>query len=357
MKRVFVGFVVVVLVLGGAAYAFRARLVMALMQRTAARNLGAGLLEDLADGLHVALCGAGAPLADPDRSGPCVAVIAGGRLFVVDAGSGAGRNLTRMRLPPGRLEGVFLTHFHSDHIDGLGELMLLRWAGGAKATPTPVFGPEGVEQVVAGFNTAYAQDATYRVAHHGEAIVPKAGAGGIANPFVVPPDGESRTVLESEGLTVKAFRVEHSPVEPAIGYRFDYAGRSVVLSGDTKKSANLLRFAKGVDLLLHEALDPKLVGVLTAAATDVGAENVEKISVDILDYHTTPIEAAEIAQSAGTKALLFYHIVPPLPLGPLEELFLAGVAEAYSGEVILGRDGTMLSLPARSTEIDTDSLL
>ena len=107
-----------------------------MMERTLSRNMASSLVDELPDGLHVALCGAGSPLPDEERSGPCVAIVAGKKLYVVDSGSGASRNLSRMRLPPARVEEIFLTHFHSDHIDGLGELMLQRWAGG-KMPPWP----------------------------------------------------------------------------------------------------------------------------------------------------------------------------------------------------------------------------
>jgi ribonuclease Z len=262
-----------------------------------------------------------------------------------------------MRVPQGRIEAILLTHFHSDHIDGLGELMMQRWVGGSHHDPLPVYGPTGVEEVVAGFNQAYRQDGVYRVQHHGPEIVPPSGHDAVAKPFAPPADGESVVVVDEGGLKITAFRVDHRPVEPAVGYRFDYAGRSVLISGDTKKSANLEKFAAGVDLLVHEALAPKLVAVITRGAARAGATNVEKISRDILSYHTTPVEAAQIARDAGAKALLLYHIVPPLPLWPLREAFVEGVADVYDGPVTIGRDGTFFSLPAGSDRIEHDELL
>jgi ribonuclease Z len=286
-----------------------------------------------------------------------VAVVAAGKLYVVDSGSGSSRSLARMRMPQGRVEAIFLTHFHSDHIDGLGELMLQRWVNGANESPVPVYGPRGVEEVVEALNRAYAPDATYRVAHHGEQVAPRSGAGGVARPFAAPADGEGRVVLEADGLRVTAFRADHPPIEPAVGYRFDYAGRSLLLSGDTRKSANVRSFAEGVDLLVHEALSPALVALIERAAAGAGRANIEKIAADIVDYHTTPVEAAEIARDAGAGHLLYYHVVPPLPLPPLEALFLEGVGEVYAGPVTLGRDGTLLSLPAGSDVIDERDLL
>ncbi len=356
MRRAFVGLLGLTLIALAVVYLYRESLALRLMERVIAQNLRTSLLDELPDGLHLGLCGAGAALPDPGRAGPCVAIVAGGKLYVVDAGSGSSESLARMRLPQGRIEAVLLTHFHSDHIDGLGELMLQRWASGAHKSPTPVFGPRGVEQVVEGLNLAYAQDSVYRVAHHGEEVTPSSGAGGIARPFAAPKDGEGRVVLDSEGLRVTAFRVDHQPVKPAVGYRFEYGGRSIVVSGDTKKSANLMRFADGVDLLVHEALSPELVSLIGRVAADAGRANVQTIMGDILDYHTTPIEAAEIVRDTRAGHLLYYHIVPALPLAPLEEVFLSGVDSVYDGPVTVGTDGLLFILPAGSETIEKRSL-
>ncbi len=338
------------LVLAG-LWSCRAPIALRVMERGLARTMAADPIAELPDGLHVLLCGAGGPLPDPVRSGPCVAVVAGQRMVVVDAGTGGARNLQRLGFVPGRVDALFLTHFHSDHIDGLGELAMLRWTGGAHGAPLPVHGPAGVEDVVAGFTDAYRRDFGYRVAHHGEATVPSSGAGTVAVPFAVPAPGEAPIVYAAEGLEVRAFVVDHEPVSPAVGYRFDYRGRSVVVSGDTAKSANLEARARGADLLVHEALSPELVGRMHAAATAAGRANLAKITADIPDYHTSPVEAAQVAEAAGARHLLFYHVVPPLPVPGLEAVFLDGVSKAYAGGVTLGRDGSFVSLPAGSGAI------
>ena len=333
----------------GAAYAFRGEIALALMQRVVEQNMAADAVAALPDGLHVGLCGAGAPMPAAERGGPCVIVIAGKRLFVIDSGTGGVRTLSRMGFGAGQIEAVLLTHFHSDHIDGLGEMMLQRWVGGSHAAPLPVHGPQGVERVVAGFNEAYGLDQGYRVAHHGADVVPPGGFGGTAVPFALV-DGQA-VVIDEQGLRITAFAVEHAPIEPAVGYRISYKGRTAVISGDTKLAAAVEREAKGVDLLVHEALSPALVNMVGAAAQKGGRPKIAKIMHDILDYHTTPEEAAGIAARAKAKYLLLYHIVPPLPLSALEGPFLGSAREIYSGPLSVGRDGDLVSMPAGSTEV------
>ena len=352
IKRIAVVLLVLAAAGGGIVVAFGDRLALALMKRQVVANLSGARFAEFPDGLNIVLCGAGSPMPDPTRAGPCVAVIAGQQVVIVDVGSGSVRNLAAAGIPAGKVAAVLLTHFHSDHIDSLGELMLQRWVGGQHADALPVIGPEGVQQVVEGFNLAYAQDDGYRVAHHGEQVVPRGGAGGIANPFAVPQAGEGVVVYDVDGLKLTAFTVNHAPIAPAVGYRVDYKGRSAVISGDTRKSDNLAQFARGTDLLVHEALSPELVGVIHDGAHAAGAANIEQIAQDIIGYHTTPVEAAEIAQAAGVRALLLYHLVPGLPLRPLNRIFLRGVADAYAGPVELGRDRTWVSLPAGSTAVN-----
>lgn len=335
------------LVLGGLALAYvqRGAIVLALMDRAMARNMAAVPFADLPDGLHVVLCGAGSPMPDPTRAGPCTAVIAGQRLFIVDIGAGATRNLTLMGLPPARAEALLLTHFHSDHMDGLGELMLQHWAAGSSTRPLTVRAPPGVEQVVAGFNAAYALDRDYRIAHHGAEVVPPSGFGAAAAPFPLP-DAQGVVILDEGDLRITAFGVDHSPVEPAVGYRFDYKGRSVVVSGDTVPTRAVEDQARGADLLVHEALSPELVARQQAAAEAAGRADLAHILADIPDYHTTPEAAAALAQRAGVQMLLLTHIVPPLPMRVLEGPFLGDAPKAFDGPLRVGRDGDMVSLDA-----------
>jgi ribonuclease Z len=339
-----------VVALGALAYSQRATIAMRIMERGAEAAMTSDATAELEDGLHLALCGAGGPLPDPKRSGPCVAVYAGNQLFVVDAGTNGLRNLLRMRYPVGKIQAVLLTHFHSDHIDGLGEMATIRWVNGNNAQPLPVIGPEGVQEVVEGFMLAYRQDSVGRNAHHGDKVAPPSGFGMVARPFPVPPEGHLADVFDAGGVKIQALVVDHDPVKPAVAYLFTYKDRSLLISGDTAKSANLQKFAQGVDLLVHEALARNLVGLMNETATRVGAQGLAKITFDIQDYHATPVEAAEIARDAGVGHLLFYHVVPPLILPGMEAAWLDGVDEVYANYT-LGRDGTAFSLPAGSEEI------
>jgi ribonuclease Z len=333
------------------AYLMRGELSLALARRIAPLRLGADLLNELPDGLHLGLCGAGSPFPDEHRAGPCTAIVAGKRLFIIDVGSASPRNIGKLGFVHGRVEAVFLTHFHSDHIDGLGELMLQRWVSTGNVAPLPVHGPAGVEQVVAGLLQAYGQDRDYRVTHHGDATVTASGFGAVALPFDTGASGRV-VVLKDADLEIVAFAVSHGPVHPAVGYRIAYKGRSVVLSGDTVKSAAVQREAEGVDVLVHEALSEPLVAVLEAAASEVGRPKLKKIFHDILNYHTTPEQAAETARDAHVKSLLFNHIVPGLALPGMEQAFVGRAADIYDGPIRVGLDGDFISLPAGSTRID-----
>ena len=341
---------ITVLVVIAGIYTQRAAVLEAVMARGLDARMNGNILTSLDDGLHVALCGAGGPMPAPKASGPCVAVVAGDQLYVVDAGTDGVRNLGRMGYQVGDVAAVFITHFHSDHIDTLGEMATLRWAAGSHPSPLPVYGPTGVETVVDGFNKAYSHDFVHRHEHHGDLVAPYRSAGMTAFPFELPADANLTRVFEGGGLTVDALAVDHMPVDPAVGYLFSYKGRTALITGDTDKSAVIEQHAKGVDLLVHEALAPNLVTMMNAAAAKNGNAVMEKITFDILDYHASPKEAAETARDAGVGHLLYYHIVPPLVFPGQELLFLDGAEDIFP-DYTVGQDGVSFSLPANSDEI------
>jgi ribonuclease Z len=340
-----------VIAVGALVYHERAAIAMRVMARGAEAAMTSDTTAGLEDGLHMALCGAGGPLPDPKRSGPCVAVVAGKQLFVVDAGTNGLRNLMRMRYPVGKIQAVLLTHFHSDHMDGLGEMATLRWVNGNNTQPLPVIGPEGVQQIVEGFNIAYRQDSVGRNAHHGDKVAPLSGFGMIARPFQVPAAGQLETVYTEGDVKIQALLVDHGPVKPAVGYLFTYKDRSLLVSGDTSKSDNVQKFAQGVDLLVHEALARNIVGLMHNAAAHAGADSLAKITDDIQNYHATPVEAAQLARDAGVGHLLYYHIVPPLIFPGMEAAWLDGVDEVFPNYT-LGQDGTSFSMPAGTKDIN-----
>jgi len=301
------------------------------------------------DALHVFLIGTGSPLPDPERASACTAVIAGPHFILVDTGPGSIENLALFNLPRGEVSGVLLTHFHSDHIGDLDEAVFQTWAAGGRGQPLPVYGPPGVEQVVDGYTRAYAIDTGYRIAHHGADVMPPSGGTAIAHTVELPAPGEARVVFERDGLRISMFAVDHEPVAPAVGYRFDYRGRSVVISGDTARSPSLVANAQGVDLLVHEALAGHLVTVMSRVVGEEGQARLSKILTDVLDYHTTPEEAKAIADETGARLLVLTHNVPPLRNAVIERLYIQGLdMEA----VVVGDDGMHFRLPAGSQAIE-----
>lgn len=358
-RRIAIGLVSVAALGLVAVTAFQAQLGLFVVERMAEQRVGKDVLARLPDGVHVLLCGTGSPFPDPSRAEACTAVLAGTHLLVFDAGEGGARTLATMGVPMGRIERVFLTHFHSDHSEGLGQMMLLRWTGSAATRPLPIAGPRGVETIVAGFNAAYVTDNGYRVGHHGAKIVPPSGAGGVAIPFDLPPPGRDETVVvyQSDGVTVTAFPVDHRPVKPAVGYRIDYKGRSVTISGDTAFSPVLVRAARGSDLLIHEALQPRILKLITAQLAARGLANTAQITRDVVGYHATPEQAADAARLAGAKQLVLSHIVPPLPSKFLYPAFLGAAHRHFSGPITVGEDGMIFSLPAGTDTITKKALL
>lgn len=307
------------------------------------------------DAMRVAICGSSAPLPSAARAKACVAVFAGGKFYVVDTGPESTENLVLWGIPLSQVGGVLLTHFHSDHIGDLGELNLQTWAGG-RAGPLDVYGGPGIDRVVAGFNEAYKLDQGYRTTHHGEEVMPSATWPMIAHTVVLdgePTPAKDRTaiVLDDGELRITAIEVNHAPIEPAYAYRFDYKGRSVVVTGDLKDHPPLVASAKGADVLVSEAIALNMTRSLGAAAEGANRAGTAAIMHDIENYHITPQQAARIANEAGVKLLVFYHLLPSPDARLPRQLFAQGLNEVRPDDWTIADDGSMYTLPLGSTDV------
>jgi len=227
--------------------------------------------------------------------------------------------------------------------------MLMTWVNSGRSEPVSISGPAGTKQVVDGFNMAYAGDAKFRTAHHGEDVANPAGFGGIGNDIDLT-DG-AKVVYDDGSVKITASAVSHEPVDPAFGYRIDYKDRSVYISGDTAYDPNIGTYAKDVDVLFHEALNREMVGMMKAAAEKNGATRPAKIFDDILTYHASPVEAAKTATEANAENLVIYHSIPPLPVDMLKLMWAKGMDKEYAGKITISEDGTIIRLPADSDEI------
>jgi len=312
---------------------------------------------DAPDALTATLCGTSGPLPIRDRAKACVAIQAGGLLYLVDVGPESNKNLMLWRLPLGKVGAVFITHLHSDHVGDLGEFNMQSWVAGRPA-PLTVVGPSGTDRLVAGFNEAYATDHGFRHAHHDHGVVKLPIDAGVmvAQVVTLPPapdaEGVVRKVVWSQnGLTVTAIGVDHFPVVPAFGYRFDYKGRSVVISGDTRKWPSLATAAKGADVLIHEAQNSDMTKTMVGFLGAAGMARQASIMTDTLSYHTTPVEAAEIARDAKVKALVLTHLTQAgLPFFT-PQAFTKGMNETGFTNWRLADDGLIITLPVGSEEI------
>ncbi len=298
------------------------------------------------DALRAFVCGSASPLgADPTREQACIAVMAGERIFLVDTGAGSNKNLALARLPLEHLKGVLLTHFHSDHIGALPDINMNSWTSG-RAEPLTVMGPTGVERVVGGFNTAYSFDRAYRTAHHGAELLP-VETGPMVAKTIVPG-----TIYDQNGLTITAFKVDHPPIEPAFGYRFDFGGRSIVVSGDTNRTQTLETAAKGADLLFHDTM---ALGVLQQLQRMMAASNprAAKFVADVQTYHAAAPDVVALAQAAGVRKVVFYHLIPN-PVNPM-------VANAFNSVLpangVIATDGMLFTLPINSEVVEQTQLL
>lgn len=300
----------------------------------------ANAAEERRDALRVFICGSSSPLLDLNRAKACIAVVTDNEFFIFDTGAGSGGRLAAGRLPTARLSGVVFTHFHSDHISDVYNINLTSWASG-RNYPLPVYGPAGVDEVIDGMNAAYALDRGYRVAHHGADLLDPEDGLLVASPI------KAGKFYERDDFSITAITVDHSPISPAFGYRVDYGGRSVVISGDTVVSKTLMDASRGVDLMLHDALSPKILERAIKQAGESGLKFRAQILRDVTDYHAHAQDIARAAEAAGVKQLAFYHLVPPPRDEAAKRVFMTGVPD----DVILTEDLMWFELPKDSHEI------
>jgi ribonuclease Z len=270
--------------------------------------------------LTVTLLGTGNPRPSIERFGPAILVEAGGRKLLFDGGRGASTRLAQAGISLSSIDAVFLTHLHSDHVVGLPDLWLTGWLFG-RTSPLRILGPEGTSEMAASLRKAF--DFDVRTRRDRDERLPAEGA------EISARDIAEGVVWEEAGVRVTAFTVDHGPVKPALGYRVDFAGHSVVLSGDTRPSENLVKHARGADVLIHEVVAPDVER--RRASSNFSEEQVARI----IAHHTTPEQAGEIFTRVHPKLAVYSHIVPTPACA---EDLIAPTRKTYSGPLEVGDD-------------------
>ncbi len=292
--------------------------------------------------LHVFTLGTGSPQLGSGRMPVANAVVAGDEVLLIDAGEGASRTMGELQLPVGRITAVFITHWHSDHFAGLGQVLNQSW-NADRRHEVEVHGPEGVERVMDGLERMYRDDIRYRSAGDAESNDPELALGTPVT-VSIPPHRLSAPVFERNGVVVRAFRVDHGHVKPALGYRVEYNGRSVVFSGDTVVSPLVADAARDCDLLVHEAVNTRLMRNAITVLREMGNEIDARRTEGVIRYHADTIGVAKIAAEAGAAKLVLSHVIPG-PTNPLlARLFLSGMKEHYAGPIVLASDGQHFAL-------------
>jgi ribonuclease Z len=274
---------------------------------------------------RVTLIGTGTPVPRPDRFGPSTLVEAGGQTLLVDAGRGATMRLYQLGIPMGRIDVLFLTHYHSDHTSGVPDLWLSGWLSShyaRRTKPMRVIGPVGAKVLMSKLAEAYAADIIIRLE---DEKLPPDGVATIVEEF--DHDG---VVYEADGVKVIAFEVDHGDViKPCYGYRFEYQGRSAVLSSDTRYNQNVIKYGRGADLLVHE--------VATARPALMSEAYVQRI----VGHHTTPREAGLVFTETKPKLAAYTHLVfvasEKVPPPTVAEL-VAETRQTYDGPLQVGED-------------------
>jgi ribonuclease BN (tRNA processing enzyme) len=266
----------------------------------------------------------GGPRPRKANSAPAQVIVANDTAYVIDCGNGVARQLAFADVPLTKPRHVFVTHHHSDHNADYGNLIWLAWASGLH-TRVDTWGPPPLEKMTALFFEMNAYDIHARMADEGRVpLVP------LVHVHEVTQGGP---VMQDESVKVTAALVHHPPVVPSFAYRFDAADRSIVISGDTTPSDNLIRLAQGADVLVHEALYVPGVDRLVARVP-----NAPALRQSILSHHTSAEDAGRVAQAAGVKSLVLSHLVPPDDPEITDQMWIDAARLHFRGPVIVGKD-------------------
>ena len=291
----------------------------------------------VAQEIKVTLLGTGAPPPVMHRFGPSILVEAGDQKLLFDAGRGALQRLAQLRIRWQDVAGIFFTHLHSDHVVGFPDLWLTGWlVGPGRDRPLHVWGPRGTKKMMSHLEQAYEFD--IRIWLYDDRAAPD----GVV---ILAEDIAEGVVLDKGGLKVTAFEVDHKPVTLVFGYRVDFGGRSVVLSGDTRVSQNLIRHAQGVDLLVHEVVSPE-----TFQRAGVRPERAKAV----IEHHVTPEQAGDVFAKTKPRLAVYSHIVQP---SATEQDLIPPTRKTYSGPLEVGEDLMVIEVgeeieirrPARSS--------
>jgi len=271
----------------------------------------------------------GGPTPKALRAAPSMALMIGGQLHIIDAGNGVARQAALAGLPLKNLAHVWITHLHNDHVADAFTLPWLAWSG-ALTTPVAVHGPKGMKQMARDWLRFARVDIETRMADEGRPDLRKM----ISVAEVAPG-----VLLDSAGLKVTAARVEHPPLFDSFAYRFDWAGKSVVWSGDTRPCQALIDLARGADFLVQEVMYLPAMERLIASES-----NAPSLRAHLLASHTLAEQAGEIAAAAGVKTLVLSHFVPGGDASVTDDMWQAAAAKAFPGKIIVGRDLLRLAL-------------
>lgn len=251
-------------------------------------------------------------------------IIAGDALYVVDCGDGVARQLVIAGASLERLRHIFITHHHSDHNADYGNLLLLSWAAGLR-TRVDSWGPPPIERITRLFLDMSAYDIDIRIADEGRPP--------LAPLIHVHELTAGAAILQDERVKVTCALVDHPLVKPALAYRFDAADRSIVISGDTRRSDNLVKLAQGADILVHEALYVPAVDRLVARVP-----TAKTLKEHILASHTSVEDCGRVATAAGVKTLVLSHFVPADDPALTEQMWIDAARQHFTGKIIVARD-------------------